>query len=48
MPLEKMFFFLGWCLLLLLRIRSAHLVIYSGFLWMVPTDTGTFLRGLKL
>ena len=21
---------------------------YSGFLWMVPTNTGIFLRGLKL
>ena len=22
--------------------------IYSGFLWVVPTNTGIFLRGLKL
>ena len=35
------------CLLLLLRIRSAHRVIL-GFLWVVPTDTGLFLHGLKL
>ena len=44
------FFFQGRCLLLLLRIRSGVLRIsrYSGFLCVVPTNTWTFLRGLKL
>ena len=34
-------------LLLILRIRSAHLEIL-GFLWVVQTNTGIFLRALKL
>ena len=25
-----------------------HIARYSGFLWVVPTNTGIFLRGLKL
>ena len=25
-----------------------HIARYSGFLWVVPTNTGIFLRGVKL
>ena len=35
------------CLLMLLRIRSAHLE-YSDFLLVMLTDTLIFLQGLKL
>ena len=35
------------CLLLLLHIRSSHMEIL-GFLLVVPTNTGIFLRRLKL
>ena len=38
---------IGRCLRLLLRIHSAHLGI-TGFLWVLPTKTGFFLRGLKI
>ena len=35
----------GWCLLLLLHIRSVHLDLeIQGFLWVVPTNTGIFLH----
>ena len=37
----------GRCLLLLLRIRSAHLEVL-GFPIGMLTNTGVFLRGLKL
>ena len=37
----------GQCLLLLLR-NVLRISRYSGFLWVVLTNTGIFLRGLKL
>ena len=39
---------LGRCLPLLLRKQVLRISRYSGFLWVVPTNTGIFLRGLKL
>ena len=40
---------LRMCLLLLLSIHSAHLEIFSfPMAWVVLTNTGIFLHGLKL
>ena len=41
----------GWCLLLLLWIRSAHLgsgLRYSNFFRNLPTNTRVFFRNLRL